>query len=38
MLVYWHLDVKRRFTGPSPVDEQALRQIEAKSSASAPQS
>jgi amino acid transporter len=37
MLVYWHLDVKRRFTGPSPVDEQALRQIEAKSSASAPQ-
>ena len=37
MLAYWHLHVKRRFTGPSAANEQALRQTEAKSSSSASQ-
>ncbi len=30
MFAYWHLDVKRRFTGPVPADEQELRKLEAK--------
>jgi amino acid transporter len=30
MFVYWQVDVKRRFTGPTPADEAALRQIEAE--------
>lgn len=30
MFGYWHLDVKRRFTGPIPADEQELRKLEAR--------
>jgi amino acid transporter len=30
MFLYWHLDVKRRFTGPTPAREQELRQIESR--------
>jgi hypothetical protein len=28
MVLYWQLDAKKRFTGPTPSDEQALRRIE----------
>jgi amino acid transporter len=28
MLAYWHLDVKKRFRGPVPVDEAELRKLE----------
>jgi amino acid transporter len=30
MFVYWHIDVKRRFKGPTPADEAELRRIEAE--------
>jgi len=30
MLVYWRLDVRRRFTGPVPADENLLRRLEAE--------
>lgn len=30
MFAYWHLDVKRRFTGPRPADQEELRKLEAK--------
>jgi amino acid transporter len=30
MLAYWHLDVKKRFKGPTPADEAELRRIEAQ--------
>ncbi len=30
MVVYWQLDAKKRFTGPTPADEEALRRIEAE--------
>jgi amino acid transporter len=29
MFVYWHVDVKKRFQGPTPADEVELRRIEA---------
>jgi amino acid transporter len=29
MFAYWNVDVKRRFTGPVPADEQELRKLEA---------
>jgi amino acid transporter len=32
MLAYWHLDVKKRFTGPVPADEEQLRQLESGAS------
>jgi amino acid transporter len=35
MLGYWHLDVKKRFTGPVPADEAELRRLEANPSATA---
>lgn len=33
MFVYWHVDVKKRFTGPKPTAEAELRKIEAEMSA-----
>jgi amino acid transporter len=30
MFLYWNLDVKRRFNGPTPAREQELRQIESR--------
>jgi hypothetical protein len=30
MFLYWHLDVKRRFNGPTPAREQELAQIESR--------
>ncbi len=30
MVLYWQLDVKRRFQGPTPADEEELRRIEAE--------
>lgn len=30
MFLYWHLDVKRRFKGPTPAREQELAQIESR--------
>lgn len=28
LFAYWHLDVKKRFTGPTPADESELRKLE----------
>jgi hypothetical protein len=29
MFLYWHFDVRQRFTGPIPADENELRRLEA---------
>ncbi len=30
MFIYWQLDAKKRFKGPTPTDESELRRIEAE--------